>query len=261
MNVFRLFATFFRIGAMNELQYRLNFFIQLLQSCIAVATGLIGLGLVFSHTNNLGGWSQPELQVVMGVHILIGGIVQAFIQPNMQRITEDIQEGTFDFVLTKPVDAQALASVREIKIWRIIDIVIGAVIVISGVLQGTASVHVGDGLLFVVALLLGVTMIYSFWLILTAVAFWVVRVDQMINLFEGVFAAGRWPVTIYPGWLRGLLTFLMPVAFAVTVPATTLTDRLTWPNLAGAAGLALGFFLLGRWIWRLGLRNYAGASA
>ena len=32
----------------NELQYRVNFFIQLLQSIIALAVGLIGLGLVFA---------------------------------------------------------------------------------------------------------------------------------------------------------------------------------------------------------------------
>ena len=53
-------------------------------------------------------------------------------------------------------------------------------------------------------------MIYSFWLILTTAAFWVVRIDEMANLFQGVFAAGRYPVGIYPGWLKNGLTFLVP---------------------------------------------------
>ena len=110
-------------------------------------------------------------------------------------------------------------------------------------------------------LLLGSLMIYSFWLILTSVSFWVVRVDEMVNLFEGVYAAGRWPVGIYPGWLQGLLTFIVPVAFAVTVPAEALTGRLNLATLGLAAAVAAGLLLLARLIWRLGLRHYGGASA
>ena len=47
----RLFALFFRVGALNELQYRANLAIQLFQSAIAVGTGLAVLGLVFGQTS------------------------------------------------------------------------------------------------------------------------------------------------------------------------------------------------------------------
>ena len=50
MHAIRLALTYLRIGIANELQYRVNFFIQILQSLIALAVGLIGLALVFSHT-------------------------------------------------------------------------------------------------------------------------------------------------------------------------------------------------------------------
>ncbi|MGZ4764188.1 MAG: hypothetical protein ACXVH5_00860, partial [Ilumatobacteraceae bacterium] len=52
----RLATTFFRVGVMNEMQYRVNFFLQLLQSLLTVGTGLIVLAVVFSKTNELGGW-------------------------------------------------------------------------------------------------------------------------------------------------------------------------------------------------------------
>ena len=85
--------------------------------------------------------------------------------------------------------------------------------------------------------------------------------DQIAELFEGVYQSGRWPVTIYPGWLRVCLTFLVPIAFAVTVPAEALTGRLTLETLALAAGFALVLLLVTRWLWRVGLRRYSGASA
>ena len=112
MRFFKLIWSHLRISIANEMQYRVNFFLQLLQSCVAVATGLIGLWLVFSHTRALGGWSEPELLAVMGVYTLMGGIIQAAIQPNMQRLMDEIRQGTLDFALTKPVDAQLLISIR-----------------------------------------------------------------------------------------------------------------------------------------------------
>ena len=63
------------------------------------------------------------------------------------------------------------------------------------------------------------------------------------------------------GWLQGSLTILVPVAFAVTVPAQALTGRLTAQTLGFAALLALGLALLARAVWQRGLRNYGGASA
>ncbi len=104
-------------------------------------------------------------------------------------------------------------------------------------------------------------MIYCFWLILTSVAFWVIRIYELVDLFQGLYAAGRWPITIYPDWLRFGLTFLVPVAFAVTVPAQALTDRLTPLTLLGALGVTILLVTVARFIWRLGVRSYSGASA
>jgi ABC-2 type transport system permease protein len=76
-----------------------------------------------------------------------------------------------------------------------------------------------------------------------------------------MYEAGRWPISLYPGWLRYGLTFIIPIAFATTIPAEALTGRLTWQTLLGALALAIFFFAISRVIWRVGLRRYSGASA
>lgn len=261
MNIIKLAWSFLRIGIANELQYRVNFFIQLLQSFIALGTGLIGLWLVFNNTSNLAGWSKPELLAVMGVYILVGGIIRSSIQPNMQRLMGEIQDGSLDFALTKPVDGQILISIREFRFWQLTDVLVGLVVLVIAVIQLQENFGPVQALGFAVTLLLGGIMIYCFWLILTTTAFWLIRIWELVNLFEGLYAAGRWPVTIYPNWLRLGLTFLVPVAFAVTVPAEALTNRLSLQSMAGAFGLTILLILLSRFIWRLGVRGYSGASA
>ena len=261
MNPFKLAWTYLRIGVMNELQYRVNFFIQILQAAISVGTGLIGLSLVFGQVNNLAGWSRSELLAVMGVHILMGGIIRSAIQPNMERLMNDVLNGTLDFALTKPADAQTLVSVREFRFWQLVDVIVGILVLSFAVAQLHEKMQTLQVVAFLAALLLGATMLYCVWLMVTSIAFWVIRVGDIIELFQGLFAAGRWPVSIYPDWLRTGMTFLVPVAFAVTVPAEAMTNRLTPQTMLGALGLTALLMLLSRGVWLLGLRNYSGASA
>ena len=57
----RLLGIHLRLGILNELQYRTNLFVQIVQSAVGLLTALLGLGVVFSKTDSLGGWSAPEL--------------------------------------------------------------------------------------------------------------------------------------------------------------------------------------------------------
>ena len=261
MNPIKLALTYLRIGVLNEMQYRINFFIQLLQSFISVATGLIGLSLVFGQVTTLAGWSRSELLAVMGVHLLMGGVIRSIIQPNMERLMDDVRNGTLDFALTKPADAQTLVSVREFRFWQLVDVIVGMVVIGVAFIQLKGTLGILQLLGFLAALIMGGIMLYCVWLMVTSISFWVIRVQEISNLFEGLYAAGRWPVGIYPDWLRTGLTFLVPVAFAVTVPAEALTNRLSGTSLLFALGMTLLFVILSRGLWRLGLSNYSGASS
>ena len=261
MNALRVSWLFLKIGVINELQYRVNFFVQLLQSVIQVGTALVVLSLVYSHTTTLHGWTKPELLTLMGVQILLGGVIHTFIQPNMSRLMDDVQKGTLDLALTKPADAQVLVSVRDVRIWNVVEMISGLIVLLVGLTQVQASLGVLDALAFLVAISLGAVMVYCFWLVITTGAFWVVRMDHVLELFEGVYQTGRFPVGVYPTWMRYGVTFLIPVGFAVTVPAQALTSRLHALTLLGAAGFAVVLFAITRLFWRVGLRRYSGASA
>jgi ABC-2 type transport system permease protein len=257
----RLAWLFFRIGSLNELQYRANFLIQLLQSAVSVTVAFVVLKLVYSQTDDLNGWSESELLVVLGIQILLGGVIQTTIQPNMRRLMEEVRDGKLDFALTKPEDAQLLVSVRQVQIWRAVDVISGAAVLAYGISGLETAVGPEDALLFLGLLVLGAVTIYCFWLAIATLAFWIVDVWQIIELFDGIYQTGRWPVSIYPGWLRFGVTFLVPIAFAITVPAEAVTSRLDWQTVAVALGFAAVLFAFTRWWWGFGLRRYSGASA
>jgi ABC-2 type transport system permease protein len=68
-------------------------------------------------------------------------------------------------------------------------------------------------------------------------------------------------VTVYPIGLKLVLTYLVPIGFAVTVPAESLTGRLTWERLVATALFLVVVVAITRLVWRAGTRHYSGASA
>lgn len=261
MRGLRVLLVHLRIAVMNELQYRANFFIQLVQSVLLVGTGLVALAVIFDHTTDLNGWTRPELMVVMGVYTMVGGLIGFFIEPNMSRIMSDIHQGTFDYVLTKPVDSQLLSSVRQFHLWRLVDVGVGVSVIVWGLFRMDGDVGPGDVAAFVFTLAAGMFLLYCLWLMVTAAAFWVVRMDMVQDLFTGMYRAGQYPVTVYPVGLKLVLTYLVPIGFAVTVPAESLTGRLTWERLVITLAFLVVVFVVTRVVWRAGARRYSGASA
>jgi ABC-2 type transport system permease protein len=201
------------------------------------------------------------LLVVMGVFTMVGGIIGFVIEPNMGRVMADVRQGTFDYVLTKPVDSQLLSSVREFRIWRLTDVVLGLVVLVWGATRLETSMRAIDALAFVASLAAGSILVYCLWLVVTSGAFWFVRMDQVQELFFGLYRAGQYPVTVYPAWLRLSLTYLVPIGFAVTVPSESLTGRLTWERGLITVGFLVVACAVTRFVWVRGSRRYSGASA
>jgi ABC-2 type transport system permease protein len=261
MNYFRLLGAFFWVSVMGEVAYRLNFFWQLFQSLLSLGVSLGGLAVVFSYTSTLGGWRPDEILGLVGVYFLVGGLIGLVIQPGMELFIESVRDGTLDFTLTKPEDAQLVVSIRRINIWSLIDIMLGLAVLAIALVRLGEKVGGSQAGMFTLMLIAGAVIIYSFFLILATLSFWFVRVENILVIFQSMYEAGRWPMSLYPGWLRYGLTFVVPVAFATTVPAEALTGRLTWETLVGAVGLAIILFVVSRVFWRVGLRHYSGTSA
>lgn len=261
MRYLRLLWVFVRLGIVNEMAYRANFFVQLLQSLIQLGTALVGLVIVFAHISRLGGWRPEELLALLGVYLLGDGAMNLVLQPSMQQLTNDIQQGTLDYTLTKPEDAQLLVSIQRIDIWSSVNIALGAVVLTLALIQSGTHIEAAQALTFTVTLLASGAIIYSFWLMLATCAFWFVRFESILSIFWIMYRAGRWPISIYPTWLRVLLTFVIPVGIATTIPVEALLDHLTWGMLAGMMILSVAMLVGSRWFWRIGVRRYSGASA
>lgn len=257
----RMLAVFYRTSIQADMEYRVDFFARVIASLLGLLTTVGSLSIAYAYTDNLRGWTFAQAMVLLAVYYLMDGLIEMFIGPNMRQISSQVREGTLDFVLLKPVSSQFMASFRMLNIWRAANALVG--VGLSAYTIGRLSISMGpaQAAAFALTIAVGMAVVYAFWLILVTLTFWFVRVDNIEQIVWQAFETARYPMEIYPGWLRGALTYLVPVVFIVTVPASALAGRLSPTTLVAALGVGLVLVVGASAFWRLGLRSYTGASA
>ncbi len=261
MRYVRLFALFLKASFLVELEYRANFAARAMVSVFWAGVTLVGAGVFFSHTETIGGWTFNEALVIIGLFTFMGGFIQTFLQPNVQRIIEMIRLGTLDFVLTRPINSQFMASLRYSQMFSMVDMLLGAGIVVWACIRlgyAPAPVTLAQ---FAIMLSMAVLIVYSIWMVIATLAFWLVKVNNMAELFNSVYDTGRFPVTTFQGLIRLALTFIIPIAFITTFPAQSVLGRLDATTLLAAVAMGVGLFTVSALFWRHAVRSYSSASS
>jgi ABC-2 type transport system permease protein len=261
MEHLRLIWLFIRTSIQNDTEYRADFFGQILVTLIGIGTQLAGVWVIFAHTPNLAGWSLPQVLALLGVYNMMFGVIHTVIAPNMRQLLEDVRQGTLDFALLKPVNSQFLVSVRQFVVWRLSDILLGVGLAVYASVQLAHQISLREAVVFPLVLICGAVIVYSFWLMLATTSFWFTRIDNIEMIFWNIFEAGRYPIDVYPLYIRRFLTFGVPLAFITTIPARALSGGLPVSTLLTAVLLAAAMALVSTWFWRQGLRRYGSASS
>ena len=256
----RLLRLFFRTELQYELEYRTNLILDMVQSVVIMGTSLGAVLVLFSYTEVLNGWDLGAMLVLLGCFYLVQGFAELVLAPSFEKFMEHVRMGTLDFALLKPASVQFLVTLRQFRVTELTQLVLGSLLVVAGLLR-IANAGPFQAISFVLALLSGFALVYALLLALSTFAFWFVRIDNLMAIYWAFLDAGRFPVDIYPGWLRVTLSSAVPIGVAVTVPAQAIAGRLDLPGLVALVVGAIVAFALSSWFWRLGLRSYTGASA
>jgi len=253
----RVLGLFWGTAIAAEMEYRINFLLAALSSLGNLLGSLFGLFLFYRTGYKFQGWSWEEALIVLGVFILLQGFSSTFLVPNLNRIVSQVQDGTLDFVLLKPISSQFWLSTRTISLWGIPDLIFG--IMIIGYAGKRLGISINDYLNSFVPLLFGTISLYSLWFMLGATSIWFVKIYNVTDVLRGLLEAGRYPMVAYPAAYRFFFTFVVPVAFLTTVPAEAMLGRGEFGWVLGAGILGLGLLLASGLFWRFALRFYTSA--
>ncbi len=256
----RLFAVQFRASLLLAMQYRADFVLDGLVGTFWMATALVPLSVVFRLRPRVGGWSFGEALMVMGWFTLLDGVLEGAINPSLVTVVDHIRKGTLDFVLIKPADAQFLVSTARFQPWRAMNVLAAIAIFAWGFRELGRGPTPGALCVAAVTMVTAVAILYSLWVITVSAAFFVVRIDNLTHLFSAIFDAARWPVSVFRGLVRVVLTFVVPLALMTTFPAQALLGTLRASTLAATIGGAMIALGVSRAVWNVAIGKYTSAG-
>ena len=166
-----------------------------------------------------------------------------------------------DYTLLQPVNSMFLVTFSRITVWRAWDLILAAVLIVIGINMSGDITTPLNILTFILLTISGSIVIYSLWIVLIALTFWFTKFDNNVTILQALLDAGRYPVTVYPAWLRILVTFVIPIAVATTVPLQGLRGDLTFDRALMFIGIGILSFIIASQVWRRGLKQYSGASS
>ena len=258
-----LIRCFIQASIQQETAYRSNFVIGLLHSLLNFGTGLIGLSVLFNQIDTVRGWDYAATLGVLGVYLTVSALRDLFIGPSLESLAGmdgDVWTGRLDFTLLRPVDVQFLASVRRWRLFALFDLLLGVGVLVVAATRLSDPLTPGDLLAFLLMLAAGVVAFYAVLLAFTGLTFWSPGF-LFTWVFNDVFQMARYPVGLYPGWLRLALTWVIPVGLITTIPAQALAGDLSTRTLITSLLASAALFAAASAVFRAGLRRYASASS
>jgi ABC-2 type transport system permease protein len=256
----RLLGLQLKTSLLLSMQYRLEFFLDGVMSLFWTATAIVPLVVLFGERQTVSGWTWPEALLVVAAFTTLKGVLDCAIQPSLGNVVEHVRKGTLDFLLLKPVDAQFMVSTSRFEPWRASDVWLG-LLLFGWALRAEGRVPSAYGTIGAFALLVAaVGILYAISILVVSLAFFVVKVDNLIYLFLSIYDAARWPSSIFRGFLSVLFTFVIPLTVMTTFPALSLLGRLPLREALFALAGAAVFMMLARVVWVRSIGHYTSAG-
>jgi ABC-2 type transport system permease protein len=259
--IFRLLSALFKLNVQLTLAYRADMVVSILLNLMWLGWELLGLNIIFNNTTSLGGWGLGELIALLGVFRLVNALMAALIWPNTEKFNASVRDGTLDYTFLQPADSLFLVTFSRMVIWRVWDLVLGIALIMVGIRLSGGSTTAPNLISFMFLAASGSVILYSLWIALIAATFWMVKFDNNVTILQALLDTGRYPATIYPAWLRLIVTFLVPIAVATTVPLQALRGELQIWQILLFLGIGAASFFTAVHIWKAGVKKYSGASS
>jgi len=269
MRALKLIQTFLKVNLQIALAYRVDTLVNILINLMWLGVELIGLQIIFSNTDRLAGWGPGELVSLLGVFRLVNMLMASVIWPATEKFNTSVRDGTLDYTLIQPANSLFLVSFSRIILWRVWDLALAIGLIVVGMRMSARDlasltsgvVSITSLMSFMVLLASGALVLYSLWVVLIALTFWFVKFDNNVTILQALLDSGRYPATVYPPWLRIIVTYLVPIAVATTIPMQGLRGDLSALQVFVFLGVGLASFLVALRVWKAGVRQYSGASS
>ncbi len=262
----RLLSHLARYTLSREVAFRGNFLVKVSVEVLWLFILVAFYRTVFAKTQAVAGWSENQYFFFVGCFFALNGLIETFFLESCNDFGDLIRTGDLDFLLLRPIDEQFLISFRRIDWGTGPNVLMGAAVMIIALVNMHWQFEILRVVAFLVTFVCSLSIAYSFMLMLTALSVWMVRNQNLMEMWWLFTSLARYPKEIFTStnWAAPIgrfFTFVLPILLVVNVPASAMVRvfdlRLIGFTLVATVALAW----VSRRFFFFALRSYRSASS
>ena len=250
-------------SVISRLEYKKDTFISIMSFLINNVFSILSIYFIISTIPALKGWDMYELGFLYGFSMLAVSLDHLFTDDLWLVAYRKVQSGELDKYFLRPIPVlfQVIAEVFQPEGFG--ELIVGVAMIITCSFFINVSWDFGIILLLVISVFAGALLISSLKIIFASLAFPFKRSGQLLQIVYNFIAYTRYPISIFPGFIKSFLMFVLPFALFISVPIEVLFFNTMSPYIMILIELVIAtlFFSLSIIIWNVLEKKYQSSGS
>lgn len=248
----QLYLSFFEASLKEVLIYRLDCIAGMISQIVTQLVSIIFVWITFQNTDKLAGWTFEQSLLLYGIMLISIGIVDLCFDSLYDIGPKYIREGDFDKILLRPVHP-LISIIGESKAFTAFGYLgLGLFITISMLVKLAIPISFILILKIIFFSIIGAAIIGAINTIFSISSFWTYKSNEVIWTFFRMYTFTQYPIDIYNGFIKFLITYILPFAFVAYYPTMNylgMDKYMIW--LSPVIAVALWIVAVNIWNWAL----------
>lgn len=248
----QIYLSLLNASLKEMLIYRIDCLVGLFSQALTQLIEICFIWIIFQNTENLAGWNFKQILLLYGVTLLSVGINDFCFDSLYEIGIKYIREGEFDKILLRPVHPLISILGQSHEVTSLGYFFLGLVIIIAMLIQLAIPITIGLIVKMIFFSLVGALILGGIQTIFSICSFWTYRSSEVIWSFYKIYTFSQYPLDIYNGFIKILITIILPFSFVAYFPTMSylgMNQYLLW--LAPLVAIVLWIIAVKAWNWAL----------
>lgn len=263
MNYIKLYFTCIKRSIISRLEYKKDLFIALFSFLFSNLCALLSIFFILQAVPSLDGYTLWEVGFFYGFSMIPISLDHLFSDEFWLVAYRRVKEGDMDMYFLRPVPVMFQVFAETFQPEGFGEMILGTALIVACSINMSFSLSFATLSMMAVASIFGAVIITSLKIIFASFAFIFKSSGPLLQIIYNFTSYAKYPLKIYPQFIRFILIFLLPFGLFISLPVDTLIRGTYNPYLLSLAIIVIAtlFFTLAIRIWTFCIKKYESTGS
>lgn len=263
MRYLKLYSTYAKLSLMSKLVYKVDAIIGIIAFLFTEATSLMTLYFLVSAVPSIDGYSIYHIGLLFGITNMAIGIDHLLTDRLWTVAYFEVKLGRLDHMFLRPLPVLFQVIASQVQLEALGELIVAVAMMILCGSRLETAISVGSVIVLILGILCAAAIITFFKILVASLAFKFKRSGPLLQFIYAFSGFTKYPLNIYPKFIRALLIFLIPLGLCLFFPFENLFAPVHNPLLLSLSmiGATAVFGAVSIFVWCRMVKEYESTGS